>query len=51
MTFGGRVCSLLLASAGWQPGTSMLRVFQATKSLSRKALRSTAGGAPVAARV
>eukprot|EP00913_Durusdinium_trenchii_P033002 g30895.t1 len=24
VTFGGRVCSLLLASAGWQPATSML---------------------------
>lgn len=28
VTFGGRVCSLLLASAGWQPATSMLSVFK-----------------------
>ncbi|CAE7606035.1 ufd1 [Symbiodinium natans] len=28
VTFGGRVCSMLLASAGWQPGTSMLAVLK-----------------------
>ncbi|OLP93061.1 Ubiquitin fusion degradation protein 1-like [Symbiodinium microadriaticum] len=28
VTFGGRVCSMLLASAGWQPATSMLAVLK-----------------------
>jgi len=28
VTFGGRICTLLLASTGWQPGTSMLAVFR-----------------------